>query len=68
MSNVKTAISIKDSLFEEVDSLAKSLHVSRSKLFVMAVEEFIHRHRNQQLLEQINQAYDDGVDTSQWLD
>ena len=59
MANVKTAISINKSLFEQVNKLADELDVSRSHLFVLAVEEFIQRYENEQLLHQINQAYDD---------
>jgi hypothetical protein len=59
MANVKTAISIDKALFEQVDKLAGKLEVSRSHLFVLAVEEFIQRYENEQLLRQLNQAYDD---------
>ena len=59
MANVKTAISINKSLFEQVNKLADELEVSRSHLFVLAVEEFIQRYENERLLHQINQAYDD---------
>jgi len=57
--SVKTAISINEALFEQVNKLADELKVSRSYLFVMAVEEFVQRYQSQQLLRQINQAYDD---------
>lgn len=59
MAKVKTAISISKTLFEQVNKLAEELEVSRSHLFVLAVEEFIQRYENEQLLQQINQAYDD---------
>ena len=59
MANVKTAISINKTLFEQVNKLADELDVSRSHLFVLAVEEFIQRYENEQLLHQINQTYDD---------
>ena len=59
MANVKTAISIDRTLFEQVNKLADELNVSRSHLFVLAVEEFLQRYENQRLLEQLNQAYDD---------
>jgi len=59
MANVKTAISIDKALFEQVNKLADELDVSRSHLFVLAVEEFIQRYENEQLLQQLNQAYDD---------
>jgi metal-responsive CopG/Arc/MetJ family transcriptional regulator len=59
MANIKTAISINKNLFEQVNKLADELEVSRSYLFVLAVEEFIQRYENEHLLQQINQAYDD---------
>ncbi len=58
MRNVKTAISMNKTLFDQVNRLADELNVSRSRLFVMAVEEFIQRYENQALLHQINRAYD----------
>jgi len=59
MASIKTAISIRESLFEQVESLARELNVSRSRLFVLAVEEYLQRYKNQKLLEQINEAFDD---------
>jgi len=59
MTSIKTAISIREPLFEQVKSLASELNISRSRVFVLAVEEFIQRHKNRQLLDEINQAYDD---------
>jgi len=59
MTNIKTAISIPEPLFEQVEALARQAQISRSRLFVLAVEEFIRRHENQELLQAINRAYDD---------
>lgn len=65
MSNVKTAISLQKSLFEQVEALARELKISRSHLFVLAVEDFLRRYQNQQLLEQINSAYEDTPDLNE---
>jgi metal-responsive CopG/Arc/MetJ family transcriptional regulator len=62
MASIKTAISIQETLFEQADALARELQISRSRLFVLAVEDFIQRHQNQQLFEAINAAYDDSPD------
>ena len=62
MASIKTAISLQGSLLEQVDALARELDVSRSRLFALAAEEFIQRHKNQELLEAINAAYDDFPD------
>ena len=59
MANVKTAISIQQPLFEQAEALARELHISRSRLFALAVEDFMQRYENQRLLERINDAYAD---------
>lgn len=59
MANIKTAISIDKPLFEEVDELAQELKTSRSRIFSLAAQEFIDRHKNQKLLQAINKAYED---------
>lgn len=65
MSNIKTAISLQKSLFEQVDLMAREMKVSRSRLFVMALEDYIRRYQNQVLLEKINQAYQDAPDKTE---
>lgn len=65
MASIKTAISIREPLFEQVEILARELNISRSRVFVLAVEEFLHRYQNRQLLEEINQAYDDLPDSTE---
>jgi len=37
---VKVSFSLQKSLFEKVDDLARELQISRSRLFVLAVEDF----------------------------
>ena len=59
MANVKTAISIQQSLFEQAEALARAMHISRSRLFTLAVEDFIHRYENQRLLDRLNAAHAD---------
>ena len=59
MTTIKTAISLPKSLFEQANALARELGVSRSRLFALAVEEYIQRYQNRRLLEAINVAYDD---------
>jgi metal-responsive CopG/Arc/MetJ family transcriptional regulator len=65
MANVKTAISLQKSLFEQVNILAQKMNISRSRLFALALEEYIQRYQNQKLLEQINRAYEDGPDPAE---
>jgi len=59
MANIKTAISIEKPLFEEMEELALELKTSRSRVFSLAAQEFIDRHRNHKLLQAINKAYED---------
>lgn len=59
MANIKTAISLQKSLFEKAEALARQLEISRSRLFALAVEEFIQRRHDQELLKAIDAAYED---------
>ena len=65
MANIKTAISIEKPVFEQVNALAHELKISRSRLFVLAAQEFIKRYKNQKLLDAINEAYDDLPDSAE---
>ena len=63
MANIKTAISIEKPIFEQMNVLAKDLNISRSRLFALAAQEFIQRHKNIELLQLLNEAYDDLPDS-----
>jgi len=64
-TSVKTAISIQKELFQEVNKLAEELHVSRSRLFVLAVRDFIKKNENKKIISQINKAYGDYADSNE---
>lgn len=51
---IKTAISLSDLIYREMDSLARQLRVPRSRLFALAAEEFLQRHRKKELIKKIN--------------
>jgi len=57
MANIKTAISLQKALFEQVDSLAREKKVSRSRLFVMALEDYLRREENRKLARQLTEVY-----------
>lgn len=59
MSKIKTAVSISKTVLSEADKLAASLSTSRSQILEMALVEFISRHQNQQILDQLNAVYSD---------
>ena len=65
MENVKTAVSIQKPLFEQAEDLARKMKVSRSRLFVLALEDYIRRQQNQELLAQINAAYAEEPDPAE---
>jgi metal-responsive CopG/Arc/MetJ family transcriptional regulator len=62
MATVETAISIQESLFEQVNDLAEKLQIPRSQLFTLAVEEFIERHENRSIIQALNEVYGDEAD------
>ena len=59
MATVKTAISLDQELFAQVEELASSLKVSRSRVFALAAEDFVRRRLNAQITRQLNEAYSD---------
>jgi metal-responsive CopG/Arc/MetJ family transcriptional regulator len=65
MSSVKTAISIEDSLLQKVDSLSRKLKIPRSRLFAMAIDNFIKNYQNRKLFDAINAAYNDSLSSAE---
>jgi len=59
MATIKTAISLQDTLFTQVEEIAHTLQMSRSQLVSVALEAFVQRYQNQQLLAALNRAYED---------
>ncbi|AJE02045.1 hypothetical protein [Geobacter pickeringii] len=65
MKAIKTAISIEKDLFDQAEKMAQSMKVSRSRLFVIALQDFIAHQKNREMLAQINAAYADDSDTAE---
>jgi metal-responsive CopG/Arc/MetJ family transcriptional regulator len=65
MQAIKTAISIEKNLFDQAVIIARTMKVSRSKLFVIALQDFIEHQKNKEMLAQINAAYEDEPDASE---
>jgi metal-responsive CopG/Arc/MetJ family transcriptional regulator len=62
MPGVKTAISLDEKLFNRINKLAKKMHVSRSRLFTLAVDDYLKKQENEYLLAQLNKAYAESDD------
>lgn len=56
---MKTAISIPDKIFESAEKMAKRLGVSRSELYVSAIQEYLARHTDEHVTEELNNIYSD---------
>ena len=56
---MKTAISVPDDIFEEIDRVAKDHNWSRSEVFVTAVKHYLDNLKSQKLLAALNMAYSD---------
>ena len=63
--HVKTAISLEQSLFDELVRIAHNMQISRSQILAHALAEYLERRHNQELLAQINEAYADGPDDAE---
>jgi metal-responsive CopG/Arc/MetJ family transcriptional regulator len=54
---MKTAISLPDLVFEEAESLARQLGVSRSELYTNALKAYLRKYNKDQILSKLNQIY-----------
>jgi len=54
---MKTAISIEDEILREADETARRMGLSRSRLFALAVGDFLQRQRQEQMLLRLNEVY-----------
>ena len=56
---MKTAISIRDEIFEAAERVAMALGMSRSELYSKAVGEFVARYSGQETTDRLNGVYGD---------
>ena len=56
---MKTAISIEDDLFDEVERYAKEHHFKRSEVFAAALRVFFDQVKAREMLGALNEAYAD---------
>jgi metal-responsive CopG/Arc/MetJ family transcriptional regulator len=54
---MKTAISLPDPVFEEAESLAKHLGVSRSELYTKALKAYLQKYNHDRILNKLNEVY-----------
>ena len=55
---MKTAISLPDALYEDVEQTARAMGIPRSQLFARAVSEFIKRHKREEITQRLNEVYE----------
>ena len=56
---MKTAISIPDDVFSRAEDFAHRREMTRSALFTVAVDEYIQRHRDDDVTRKLNEVYAD---------
>ena len=54
---MKTAISVEDGLLNEADRAAKQMGLSRSRLFSVALEDYLRHRRQEEMIGQLNRVY-----------
>jgi predicted transcriptional regulator len=63
---MKTAISVPDDVFHEVDKVAKERHSSRSEVIVAALREYLERRRSSNMLKVLNETYGTAETTEEY--
>ena len=59
MPGMKMAISLEQGLFDRATELALAMQISRSKLFALAMRDYLKKQETAKFLTQLNAAYDD---------
>ena len=54
---MKTAISVPDPLFASAERMSRRLGISRSRLYALAVEEFVKSHHRKGIKEALDEVY-----------
>ena len=62
---MKTAVSIPDNVFKEVERIAREYNRSRSEVVVIALKEFLEKLKSKKLLDALNKVYSDTEESSE---
>jgi len=54
---MKTEISLPDSVFEQAEELAQRLGVSRSELYLKALEAYLRKYNRDQISSKLHEVY-----------
>ena len=64
LPRMKTAISIRDDVFDSAERMAKSMGISRSELYTRAVKDYVSRHSGDRITERLDAVYGADPDAS----
>lgn len=56
---MKVAISVPNDLFTDAEELVSELSMPRSKLYSDALRDYVRKHRDRKMIEQINAVVDE---------
>jgi hypothetical protein len=54
---MKTAISIDDRIYRHAEDAAAQMGLTRSRLYALAIEEYLYNHQADAITEQLNEYY-----------
>ena len=57
MKSLKTAISIPEDIYRDAEEAAKSLGMTRSRLYSAAVADFLNRYRKDDIKAKLNEVH-----------
>jgi hypothetical protein len=61
---MKTAISIPDKLFQEIDEVARKQNCSRSAILAIATREYLERAKSRAMLDTLDEVYSETESSS----
>jgi metal-responsive CopG/Arc/MetJ family transcriptional regulator len=62
---MKTAVSLDDKLLQQADETARRMGVSRSRLFALAIADFLRQREEESMLRSLNEVYSDALEPAE---
>ena len=63
LSGAKKQVDDPDDVARSAESLAKQMHIPRSRLYIKAIREFVRKHRDEAITASLNEVYSQDLES-----
>jgi metal-responsive CopG/Arc/MetJ family transcriptional regulator len=62
LAAIKTAVSVPEAVLEQAEALTHDMEVPRSRLFTLALQEYVKREETRRITQALNEVYSEPPD------